>query len=198
MFYYVARSIVWFAMLFVFRIRKIGIENIPKEGGCVFAVNHRSNWDVIMVGITTPRKLTFMAKAELFENKIFGGLIHALGAFPVKRGSGDIGAYKAAMNILRGGNAMLMFPEGHRIKNESVSVKAKTGVAMFPIKAQVPVIPVYISGKYGWMKKITVTYGEPIYFNEYYKQKVDGIQLQELSNSVLETVRGLKSNDRSS
>lgn len=108
-----------------------------------------------------------MAKADLFKNKLFGGLIKKLGAFPIQRGRGDIGAIKGAFSILKNNDAMLIFPEGHRIKNGK-RVKAKLGVSMIAVYAKVPVIPLCISGEYKPFHKVTVTFGKPITFEEYY------------------------------
>lgn len=192
MFYTVILSLVRVFMFFVFRIRISGKENIPKDGGCILAVNHRSNWDVIIAGLSCGRHLRFMAKYELFENKFFGWLIKNLGAFPVHRGAGDIGAIKGALSILKQNEMMLMFPEGRRVKDENKAVHAKTGVAMLAHRARVPVIPAYISGEYKWMHKITITFGEPVMFDMLYGQKLDGEKLQELSDQVLRTMRSYK------
>lgn len=131
----------------IFRVKVVGKENVPKDGGMILAVNHKSNWDPIFAGAYCPRTLRFMAKADLFKNKLFGGLIKKLGAFPIQRGRGDIGAIKGAFSILKNNDAMLIFPEGHRIKNGR-RVKAKLGVSMIAVYAEVPVIPLCISGEY--------------------------------------------------
>ena len=99
----------------IFRVKVVGKENVPKDGGMILAVNHKSNLDPIFAGAYCPRPLRFMAKADLFKNKLFGGLIKKLGAFPIQRGRGDIGAIKGAFSILKNNDAMLIFPEGHRI-----------------------------------------------------------------------------------
>lgn len=193
MIYSIGRLIVRFVAFFMFRLKIKGRENIPKEGGAIFAVNHRSYWDVIMAGLACPRHLRFMAKSELFRNKFFGGLIRLLGAFPVHRGKGDIGAIKSALTILKNGEVMLMFPEGRRIKNNDEKIlDAKAGVAMIATRAKVPVIPVYITGKYRWMHKITVNIGKPIAFDAFYGEKLTMQELQQLSNDVLKTMRELK------
>lgn len=195
MFYNIVLVIVRFAMLFIFRIKTVGRELVPAKGGVIVAFNHTSNWDPVMAGLTCRRQLCFMAKEELFKNPVFGGLIKHLGAFPVRRGKGDIGSIKAALRILSDDNAMLMFPEGHRIKNNK-KVKAKPGVAMIAMKAQVPVVPVYISGEYKWMHKITVIYGKPITFEEYYGKKIEQEQIQLEADKVLEKIRALKVTDK--
>ena len=175
----------------VFRVRVIGAENMPKEGGAIVASNHRSNWDPIVVAITTPRKLTFMAKAELFKNKMVASVLRAVGAFPIKRGGGDVGAIKGALTILKNEDAMLIFPEGTRVADESKS-EAKPGTVMLAIRAKVPVVPVYTTGKYRWFSKITVTFGKPVYYEEFYGEKLSVEELQKLSNELLATMRSYK------
>lgn len=190
MFYKVCRVIVRFVMLFVFRLKFVGQENLPAEGGVIVAFNHKSNFDPVMAGLSCKRKLRFMAKEDLFKNPLFGALIKALGAFPVRRGKGDIGAIKSSLKILGEGNVMLMFPEGHRIK-DGRKVKAKPGVALIAQRAQVPVVPVCISGEYKWMHKITVTYGKPISLEEYYGQKLEQEKIQQIADNVLDEIRAL-------
>ncbi|MBO5059704.1 MAG: 1-acyl-sn-glycerol-3-phosphate acyltransferase [Clostridia bacterium] len=189
MFYWIVEAVLRFLLLFIFRIKVVGKNNII-EGGVILAVNHKSNWDPVIVPLTCPRKLSFMAKSELFKNKLFGFLISRLGAFPVHRGKGDIGAIKTALTILKHENIMMMFPEGKRVP-ENEKADPKPGVAMIATHAKVPVIPVLISGKYRWMGKITVIYGEPIYFDEYYGEKLSVEKLQELSHSIMKSVYSL-------
>lgn len=177
-------------MKFVFRIKSVGGENVPDEGGVILSVNHRSNWDPVIAGLTCKRHLRFMAKAELFENKLFGALITRLGAFPIKRGSHDISAVKSSLAILKSGEVMLMFPEGKRARHGE-KLRAKTGVSMIAVRARVPVIPVYIEGDYKWMHKITVHYGKPILLDEYYDKKPSQEELQGIADSILETMRAL-------
>ncbi len=192
MFYKFAGVLLKFVFLFIFRIKINGKNNIINEGGAILAVNHKSNWDPVVVALTCPRKLAFMAKSELFKNKLFGGLIKKLGAFPVHRGKGDISAIKTALTILKQQNIMIMFPEGKRVRDNE-KVVPKPGVAMISTHARVPVIPVLISGKYRWLGKITVTYGEPIFFDEYYDEKLTVEKLQELSCSIMDNVYSLNS-----
>lgn len=175
----------------IFRIKIVGIQNIPHDTGAILALNHRSNWDVVIAGITCPRMLRFMAKSELFKNKLFGGLISALGAFPVKRGKGDVGAIKSAVGILKSNNIMLMFPEGRRSNNDSAS--AKGGVILISQMANAPIIPTYISGKYRFMHRITITYGEPIYISR--EKKLTGEEIQSLADDVMKKIRSYKVED---
>ncbi len=191
MLYRVLVKILRFLLLFAFRIKYTGKENVIKEGPFILAVNHKSLLDPILAGIACPRQLSFMAKAELFKNKLFGGLISRLGAFPIHRGSGDINALKTAFKILKNGGAMLIFPEGRRVKNGE-RPRAKSGVAVIAQKMNVPVIPVLIDGDYKWMNKITVRIGEPISFEEHAGKKLSSEELQALAEDVLTTIYNLK------
>lgn len=193
MLYRFGRIVVGAVVFLLFRLKIVGRENIPADGGAIFAVNHRSYWDVIMAGLACPRQLHFMAKSELFRNKLFGRLIRQLGAFPVSRGRGDVGAIKSAMKLLSSGEIMLMFPEGKRVRDgQEWLVDAKPGLALIATTAKVPIIPVYISGKYRWMSKITITIGEPITLEQYYGQKLTIQELQSISSGVLQTMRSLQ------
>ena len=170
-----------------FNLKLEGSENIPSEGALILAPNHRSYYDPIMAGIICRRPIRFMAKSELFENKLFGALITKLGAFPLQRGRGDVAAVKAAFSILKEGNVLLMFPQGKRIK-DGTRGKLKTGVAVIAHKMQVPVVPVCISGEYKLRHKITVSCGKPIYFEEYYGQKLDEDSTNILAEKVYDGI----------
>lgn len=189
MLYSIARGAVKFFLLLIFGIKTVGKENVI-DGGVIFASNHKSNWDPVAVAATCPRQLAFMAKSELFKFKPFGAFLKGLGAFPVHRGKGDIGAIKTALTILKEEKAMIMFPEGKRVK-EGEKCDIKPGVVLLATRSKVPVIPVKISGKYRLFKRVTVTYGAPIYLDEYYGEKLTVEKMQELSTSVMDRVYAL-------
>lgn len=189
-FYRFCAGVVRTLLIPVFRVQAKGAENVPLSGPVMLAFNHRSNLDPVMAGVTCPRQLSFMAKSELFKNKLFGTLITKLGAFPVHRGRGDIGAFKTAIKIFQNDGAMLIFPEGGRVKSGKKS-SAKPGVSVIASKCGVPVVPVHIIGEYKWMHKITVVYGEPMDFMQYKGQKLSGEELQGLADDVLNKIYDL-------
>ena len=190
--YKVLRAIMQFIMLFIFRIKVTGKENMLSEGGAIVAINHRSNWDVVVSGLYSPRRLGFMAKSELFKNKLLARLFKNLGAFPVHRGKGDIGAIKTALRRLHDGELIAIFPEGTRVKNNEI-VPAKHGAVLIAQRAQVPIIPINISGGYRWLSKVTMNIGKPVLYEEYYGEKLTVEQLQELSDNLMNTIRALDS-----
>ena len=100
-----------------FRVEVHGTENLPKEGGFIRASNHVTEFDPVLLGIKIKRQLNFMAKIELFRNKLFGAVIKGLGAFPVSRGTGDTSAIDKAIDTVEKGNVLAIFPEGTRSKD---------------------------------------------------------------------------------
>lgn len=190
MFYRFAQMLVRFFLFLAFRIRVTGRENMPVSGAAILAVNHRSNWDVLVVGAKIPRKLRFMAKSEMFSNRLFSWILHHVGAFPIQRGKGDIGAIKGALTILKQDEVLLMFPEGRRIR-DGARVHAKTGVAMLAVRGKVPVIPVSVSGNYHFRGHVALQIGKPVTFEAYYGQKLEPERLQQLSDGILDNIRSL-------
>jgi len=190
-FYRFARALIKLFLKLIFRVKVVGSENVPESGGAILAINHTSNWDVLVVGTATPRLIRYMAKSEMFKNKLMAKLFRSLGAFPVQRGRGDVGAIKTALTVLNRRHILLMFPEGKRVRN-NVRTEAKAGVAMIAVKAQVPIIPVRIVGDYKLFSKVTVIYGDLIEFSDYYDKKVTMNELQQLSNDVLDTIYNLE------
>lgn len=186
----IIRAVMRAFLFFVFRLEVSGRENLPKDKGVIVAINHRSNWDAVVLGATAPRPLGFMAKAELFKNKISAAFFKALGSFPVQRGKGDIGAIKAALSRLRNNEVVAMFPEGTRVR-KGENAEPKQGAVVLASRAQVPIVPINISGKYKWMSKITVTYGEPIYYTQFADEKPTVEQLHNMSIDLMDTIRSL-------
>lgn len=190
MFYSFIKVVFKFILLILFRIKTVGKDKVV-EGGTILAVNHRSNWDPLAVWATCPRQLAFMAKSELFRFKPFGALLKAAGVFPVHRGKGDIGAVKTALSILKQEKPMVIFPEGRRVK-DGERCEIKPGVTMLATHARVPVIPVKISGKYRLFNRITIIYGDPIYLDEYYSEKLTVEKMQELSQFIMDRVYSME------
>lgn len=151
-----------------FRLKTSGNENLPKEGGFVLASNHLSNLDPWPLGLAVwPRVVRFMAKAEAIETPVLGSFIAAQGAFPVRRGERDSKAFEAAVNYLRDGDPLVMFPEGTRRK-PGREIRHHTGAVRVAMEAGVPLIPAAISGteRVGRLGAQTVRYGPPVQLDD--------------------------------
>ncbi|MFQ5680759.1 MAG: lysophospholipid acyltransferase family protein [Candidatus Omnitrophota bacterium] len=137
---------IFFVILRVFFFLKVeGCGNIPSRRGFIVACNHISNLDPIVVGVACPRAINFMAKQELFGNRIFGFILRRVRAFPVRRGQADVGAVKEAIRRLRAGEGLLLFPQGGRGRGWDIK-QAKDGVGMFAAKLGVAVVPAVVRG----------------------------------------------------
>ncbi|ERM91854.1 lysophospholipid acyltransferase family protein [Caldanaerobacter subterraneus] len=191
MFYYFAKVIVRAIVKVIFRIKVKGLENIPKKGPVIICPNHISLLDPPVVGALLNRRIYFMAKEELFRNPFLKLLLGTgLGAFPVKRGTADLSAIKTALNHLKKGRAVGIFPEGTRSKTGKLQ-KAEPGVAMLAIKSKAPVVPVGIKGRYGLFSRVIINIGKPMTFEKYYDSKLSSQQLAEIGEEIMKEIAKL-------
>lgn len=168
--YYIVRSIVLFALKIAFNLKYEGRENIPKGKPMIYCPNHRSYVDPPAVAAGIRGKMAFMAKEELFRNKLFGWLIRSLGAFPVSRGSGDLSILDDSAERIAEGKSLMIFPEGKRSKDGKVS-KGHSGAAVISAKSGAPIVPVGIifGEKLKFRTKIVVKFGKPIPAEEFFE-----------------------------
>lgn len=183
-FYRIARVFVSGIFHLLYRIRIEGKENIPTEGTYVVCSNHKSLMDPPMLGVCLPFPVRFMAKEELFRNKLFGGVLRAVGAFPIKRGKSDVGALRGAMKMLESGENVAIFPEGTRSKGDTMR-RGKQGAALIAVKAGVNILPVGIEGEYKLFRRLTFRVGTVISLEQYFDQKVSGDDLQMLTDETI-------------
>jgi 1-acyl-sn-glycerol-3-phosphate acyltransferase len=184
MLYTLARLLVKGWLHLRFRINVSGIENIP-DSACILAMNHTSNYDPLLVGVHTPRKMHIMAKEELFANPLFSRLLHQLGAFPVKRGQGDVKSLKYTLQLLSEGKLFAIFIEGTRVP-AGETLEPKKGIGFIVRKSGAPVIPTYIAGaKRGWFGQAEVIFGKPLTFS-------DDEDYEQIAAKVMEGIQGLK------
>src|SRR5262245_51471306 len=127
------------------RLEIQGRDRVPLTGGLVIASNHHSFWDPPTVAVSLPRETHFLAKEQLFRVRGFGSLIRSVNAIPIRRGMADLSGISRALEVLRGGKCLLVFPEGGRMKDGELH-RAKPGLGLVVAHARVPVVPVYVSG----------------------------------------------------
>jgi|GEM_PF-119015 len=127
-----------------FRLERIGHEHIP-DGPVILASNHRSFLDPFVIGCCLRRPIYFVAKRELFERRFWGRYLNWLGAFPVRRGESDEEAMATALALLERGEAVVIFPEGTRIRHGSLG-RPRRGVGRLALESGAPVVPIAVSG----------------------------------------------------
>lgn len=183
MVYKLARLIIGTYLRLFARLEVTGLENLPREGPVVIVSNHVSNLDPVVVGCSVPRRVHYMAKEELFRNRLLGALIKQLAAFPVKRGKSDISAIRQSLHFLEQGLVIGMFPEGTRSKSGELQ-KPHPGVAMIALKGSAPIVPMAIHGSKAF-KNIRVFIGKPLYYPEYYNCKLNTETIEKVSRQVM-------------
>lgn len=183
-FYAFARSVVYTIFKPWYRIEAIGVENFPKEGGVLLCSNHIHNFDPIVVGIMAPRPIHYMAKEEVFNVPILGGIVRKCNAFPVKRGLSDREALRTGLKILKDGKVFGLFPEGTRSKTGELG-KGLSGAGFFASRSEAQVIPCAVIGPYKSFKKLKVVYGKPIDMDDMRKTKASADQVTELIMSEI-------------
>lgn len=134
----------WWCRLF-FKIEFHGAENVPPEGACLITPNHISYGDPIWMTIPIHRRVYYMAWDKPFEIPFLGALMRAFGAFPVSLDSADASAQRNALDVLRNGRALVMFPEGGRTRTGKI-MPFKLGAFRFALTHGVPIVPVSIKG----------------------------------------------------
>jgi len=198
-----------------------GLDNVPAEGGVIFAPNHQSWNDVQVLGASSPRRLRFLAKSEFETWPILRHLI-TLSDSPFIRRGGDAEGMAQAIEWLRDGKALVIFPEGtipgeedimrHEVEPDTGLLRGHTGAVRLALAAGVPIIPVGVSGTgasfppevYPRLEilegpkplPVTVRYGEPISFDEQHDKDLSRDQLRDLTKKVMLAISGLVDHDR--
>ncbi|QHE52533.1 1-acyl-sn-glycerol-3-phosphate acyltransferase [Pontibacillus sp. HMF3514] len=175
-----------------YKIKVEGKENVPDQGPVLICSNHISNYDPIVVGITAPRDIYFMAKEELFEKKALGWLLRKIHAFPVKRGMKDREALRKALGVLKDQNVLGLFPEGTRSKTGELK-KGLAGAGFFALRSEATVIPCAIIGSYKSKEPLRVVYGKPVPMAELRERKASS---QEVTDVIMGDIQKLLDHNR--
>ncbi len=147
-----------------------GLERIPRSGAYLVAANHISLYEPPLILSFWPCALEVVGAVEVLDRPLQGQLMRMYGAIPVHRGSADRRLLKAMVSLLRAGRAVLIFPEGGRSHSPGMR-RAWNGVAYVAGKAEVPVVPVGVTGtehlteamRRGRRARLTMTVGETIH-----------------------------------
>lgn len=170
----IAAAKTWFRLGDI-KVNMVGVENIPKQGGVLLAMNHLSYVDYLMAGypsVQRGRLTRFMAKREVFDHPIGGPVMRSFHHLSVDREAGSA-SMDEAVRQLRGGEVLGIFPEA-TISRSFLIKELKTGAVRIAADAGVPLVPVVLFGTQRIMTKgqkrdfsrhktISIEVGEPMF-----------------------------------
>lgn len=139
-----ARALGGAALRWWFSVRVVGVDRVPPTGPAVLAMNHESFLDIPLIAAVSPRRITFMAKRELFKNQVVSRLLRELGGFPVDRDRFDLRALDLAVEVIRRGELLGMYPEGTRVAGEMLPFLP--GAAWVALRTGATILPIAIEG----------------------------------------------------
>jgi len=140
------RPVVGIVSRVLWHISFRGLEHVPPSGGLIIAANHQTYVDPFWIGSRVKRPLRFLAWSEAFKWPVVGKALELLGAWPIVLDRGNPTAYRRSLQWLRGGGAVMIFPEGERAFADGQLRRFKVGAARLALEADVPILPVTVRG----------------------------------------------------
>jgi 1-acyl-sn-glycerol-3-phosphate acyltransferase len=186
----------------IFRLRILGEEHIPKTGGVLIAANHASYLDIPILGCALPRRVWFLGRLDLFSG-ITGAVLRYMGWIPMRRDRLDRRGFDEAMQRLKAGHVVVIYPEGGRSADGRL-MPGKPGVAVLLEAAQCPVVPALLQGTYDalppgakWIRPrpITVAFGKPVDFTrtlESASEEAKKAVYQRIGQEIMDRIAELK------
>lgn len=188
-FYDFSKATVQLMARALWRAQASGTQNVPLDGPLIVACNHISYLDPPVMGCFCPRRISYMAKKELFAVPILGSVIRGLGAYAVDRDGSATAAIRRSLEVLRQGGTVGIFPEGTR--NRTGDVMPQPGVALLASLAKAPVVPACILGsdRALHLGQIKVAFGPPLALPVDRKASRDS--LAKLTDEIMSAIRTL-------
>jgi 1-acyl-sn-glycerol-3-phosphate acyltransferase len=194
--YRIFKSLFTPILRLLFRIRVEGLENVPVNGAVILASNHHSFSDSIFLPMVLNRKVTFVAKAEYFEQRKTAWFFKAMGQIPMKRGGGPASerALEAAREVLMAGGLFGIYPEGTRSPDGRL-YKGRTGVARLALQTNTPVCAVAMMGtreaqpigqvKPNFFTPVTIKISKPMTFDRYRQRADDPLTARQITDEIM-------------
>lgn len=185
---------------FYLNFKVIGRKNVPQKGSFIFASNHSSYLDPVLLGVSLFRSLNYMGRDTLFKRRCFGWVLKNIHVFPVKRKVGDLRAIKESLSLLKNGKPLVIFPEGTRTKDGNLK-RGKRGIGFLTARSRVPVVPAYIKGSFEALPRgvktlkrsqVKIYIGKPVHFDNIYQDKIDKELYRKISDDIIERIAVLK------
>lgn len=186
----IAKAVLGAFLGIVNPVRFVGEDNIPAEGAFILCANHISFRDPIIMVLRLKRRINFMAKKELFKNRLIAGVLREVGAFPVDRGKADMTAMRNSFRILKEGGGLGIFPQGTRSAgNEPTQMHG--GTALIAQRSGAPVIPAYVDGPYKLFRRTEIRFGKAVPLDEF-GRKTDSETIARVTERIEGAIWSLK------
>ena len=188
----ICKAISYRLVRIIFRMKYEGLENIPEGGGYILACNHPSYFDPPIIAQKIPVQVRYLAKSELLRVPILGFFIRRLGIIPVRRGESDNSAIDAAVEVVREGGVLGVFPEGTRNKG-GPTLRPRSGIAVIAGQTGADVLPMSITYGKGvrFRGPVTVRYGPLIPNNEIGVDTASPKSVRSASKYIMEKIIAL-------
>ena len=189
------KIVKWFIKIFLcnifYRVKYIGADKLKNIDKCIICPNHSNTVEPAWIYAKSDN-ISIMAKAELFEKKFWNRIFTYFNVFPIHRGEHDVRSLIHAINLFKNVDKrkLLIFPEGERLKVTQDRIPAKVGPLYIASKANVPIIPVYITKNAKLFSKVYIIYGEPITITD--KIIKDKQNLQKFADNMMDNIYNLK------
>lgn len=170
----------------LFPMKVTGRENLPEEGACILCSNHLSDWDPFLLACALPRQVIFLAKQELFQVPVVRWFVKKMGAFPVNRGSTDLSAMRKCMSVVREGNVLGIFPQGHRHPADDQR-RLENGASLVALRTRTPIVPVHISAPLRCFRRVRIEIGAPVALDDLFG-KSDSASLDEATQRLTQAI----------
>lgn len=202
MMYWAMKAVLTPAFYTCVRIRTEGREHVPSDGPVILAANHRSFLDSMFIPLVVSRRVTFVAKAEYFDDPKTAWFFRGVGQIPIRRegGSASEGALAAATEVLEDGGVFGIYPEGTRTRDGKLH-RGHTGVARLALRTGAPIVPIGLVGtdevqpvdrklpRFG--REVQIKFGEPIDCTPYRNGAPDHLACRQLTDEVMFEVQQL-------
>ena len=173
-----------------------GAERLPRAGGLLVVANHKSYLDPALVGSIIPRQIHYLAKRELFTMPLLGRWVRSHHAIPIDRHGFDRRAITRCVELLRSGEALLVFPEGTRILEPYLGEPLE-GVAWIAVRSGVPILPIHLRGTWArerrWFRRggIRIRVGEPFRLPPVPGGRARRAEYPVIAEAILDAIRRL-------
>ena len=163
----------------LWRLEVRGLRNFPRRGGVILASNHQSFLDVLLLGAAAPRPVRYLARRTLWDSRVLGAWMSAVGAIPVTRERAGKDELRGVLDTARAGAVLGLFPEGTRSPDGSVG-DLRGGIGFLARRAGVPVVPVLIEGAFeAWPRgrrlpgpgRVRISFGRPVQYAESWEDR---------------------------